>query len=222
MNHGTHGSHGKETGRPPAKTDMVPADETAQISRGRRSASGNRESQPISPTRMECLPWFPCVPWFNVFASPPLRHGPFPSFRRTSRCPRTVKPRSLSRASQPWRVPIVAVSSSRPCFSSWAVSRANLAWLPISPLAWYHVPYSAGGVRRVIRKTWDEMSVDVKDCLTGIFADIDAQVVSRGMQRAIEPILRGKDQLCHLGNLLRGEIEGRSHMSTGDDKGVAR
>ena len=52
----------------------------------------------------------------------------FPSyFRRTSRCPRTKNPRSASRLSQPSRVPIEAVSSIRPWFSSCRVSRANLA-----------------------------------------------------------------------------------------------
>ena len=46
---------------------------------------------------------------------------------RNSRCPRTVNPRSASRRCHPARVPIVAVSSSSPCFSSCRVSRANLA-----------------------------------------------------------------------------------------------
>ena len=38
--------------------------------------------------------------------------------RRTSRWPRSTKPAASSRACQPSLVPIVAVSSSRPCFSS--------------------------------------------------------------------------------------------------------
>ena len=37
---------------------------------------------------------------------------------RTSLCPRSAKPLSLSRFSQPSLVPIVGVSPSKPCFSS--------------------------------------------------------------------------------------------------------
>ena len=47
--------------------------------------------------------------------------------RLTSLCPRSAKPLSRSRASKPPLVPIVAVSSSRPCFSSCCVNRANFA-----------------------------------------------------------------------------------------------
>ena len=36
---------------------------------------------------------------------------------RTSLCPRSAKPLSLSRISQPSLVPIVSVSTSKPCFS---------------------------------------------------------------------------------------------------------
>ena len=55
-------------------------------------------------------------PWFLSLLPP---HQPVPADGEAA---------SLRRASQPVRVPMVAVSSSRPCFSSWAVSRANLAW----------------------------------------------------------------------------------------------
>ena len=46
---------------------------------------------------------------------------------RTSLCPRIVKPALLSRSSQLALVPIPTGSASRPCFSSWRVSLANLS-----------------------------------------------------------------------------------------------
>ena len=45
----------------------------------------------------------------------------------TSRCPFRANPRSANRFDQPSRVPIVLESSSKPCFSSCCVNRANLA-----------------------------------------------------------------------------------------------
>ena len=75
-----------------------------------------------------CLLVLDVSSFFRVFRQ--LRGSTSPPFcplRRTSRCPRTVNPRSASRRCHPSRVPIVAVSSSSLCFSSCRVGRANLA-----------------------------------------------------------------------------------------------
>src|SRR5262249_25006221 len=46
----------------------------------------------------------------------------------TNRCPRSLGPAEPNRATHPSRVPIVANSACKPCFSSCLVGGANLAW----------------------------------------------------------------------------------------------
>src|SRR5208337_873256 len=101
----------------------------------RLAFSSRHPSQACRPNEQNApdtrIPLFWCPLFFRGFRQ--FRGSLSSSFsflsllRLISRCPRIWNPRSASLRCHPARVPIEAVSSSRPCFSSCRVSRANLA-----------------------------------------------------------------------------------------------
>ena len=126
LNHGTHGSHGKRP-QTPGESPAGPWRMRRRRATGAAIGTRQSETQRISPylhgmvsvVEGVCIPLLhegPRATSWSLVLLPP--HQPVAADGESP------FPQPLS---QPCRVPIVAVSSRRPCFSSCAVSRANLA-----------------------------------------------------------------------------------------------